>query len=280
MASGNATVSSADMAPRPGSAAGPTRWTLSAIGPVVLGPFVPLLIVWEVVADLRIYPAYLFPGPSAVGVAFWELATSGGLWTHVADSLLRAVLGFVVGVGIALPLGLLMGISRPIARYFSPLVIFFQAIPGLAWIPLVILWLGIGYKAVTFIIFISVFFPVLLNTIVGVRSIRATVIEAARTLGASHLALVREIYIPGALPSIMAGFRLGFGFGWRALVAGEMIASSSGLGFMIFDARQSLRSDIVIVGMIMLGLVWLVLDWIVLRPIEHRTVERWGILNN
>lgn len=247
---------------------------------VLLGPFVPLIIAWQIVAVLKIYPSYLFPSPLAVVSAFWDLVVSSALWTHIGNSLIRTVLGFSFGAGIALPLGLMMGINRPLSRYLSSLIVFFQAIPGLAWIPLVILWLGIGYAAVTFIIFISVFFPILINTIIGVRSIRSTVIEAARTLGASNLALLWEVYIPGALPSILAGLRLGFGFGWRALVAGEMIASSSGLGFMIFDARQYLRTDVVIVGMILLGLIWLVLDWAILRPIERKTVERWGILNN
>jgi NitT/TauT family transport system permease protein/taurine transport system permease protein len=148
----------------------------------------------------------------------------------------------------------------------------------LAWTPLAILWLGIGYEAVTFIILVSVVFPLIFNTAAGVRSISQNLINAALTLGAGQGALLREVYFPGSLASIVTGLRIGVAYGWRSLVGAEMIAATSGVGFMIFDARQFLRSDVVIVGMMMLGTTWLVLDNIILRPLEARTVERWGMV--
>jgi taurine transport system permease protein len=177
---------------------------------------------------------------------------------------------------LALPLGILVGVNRTASALFTPPTVFFQAIPGLAWVPLAILWLGIGHKAVTFIIFNSVFFPILVNTILGIRSIPENMVNGALCLGASPWVLVKEVYVPGALPSIVAGVRLGSGYGWRALIGGEMIATSTGLGFMIFDARQFLGTDVVILGMVVIGILWLVTDSVILRPLERRTVLRWG----
>jgi ABC-type nitrate/sulfonate/bicarbonate transport system permease component len=232
--------------------------------------------VWAFVASLHLYPSYLFPSPNQVFAKGWDLTLSGELFRHSAASMYRLGLGFVAGLVLALPLGILIGVNRTASALFMPPVTFFQAIPGLAWVPLAILWLGLGPAAVTFIIFNSVFFPILFNTILGIRSIPENMVNAALCLGASPWVLVREVYLPGALPSIVAGVRLGAGYGWRALIGGEMIATSTGLGFMIFDARQFLGTDVVILGMVVIGILWLVLDSLILRPIEKRTVIRWG----
>jgi NitT/TauT family transport system permease protein/taurine transport system permease protein len=232
--------------------------------------------VWAFLAWLALYPDYLFPSPTKVLAKFGEMALSGEIFRHSAASMYRLGLGFVVGLVLALPLGILIGVNRTASALFMPPVTFFQAIPGLAWVPLAILWLGLGPAAVTFIIFNSVFFPILFNTILGIRSIPENMANAALCLGASPWVLVREVYLPGALPSIVAGVRLGIGYGWRALIGGEMIATSTGLGFMIFDARQFLGTDVVILGMVVIGILWLVLDSLILRPLEKRTVIRWG----
>jgi NitT/TauT family transport system permease protein/taurine transport system permease protein len=132
--------------------------------------------------------------------------------------------------------------------------------------------------AVTFIIFMSAFFPILFSTLTGVRATDRVLIDASETLGATHRDIVRHVILPSTLPFVMTGVRLGFGYGFRALVAGEMIAGSSGLGYMIFNAQDYLRSDIVVLGMLVIGILWLLIDRIVLKPIERRTVERWGTL--
>jgi len=239
-------------------------------------PLALIVVVWGVVAALELYPDYLFPSPLKVAAKGWEMILSGDIFRHSAASMFRLGLGFALGFGLALPLGILVGVNRTASALFTPPTVFFQAIPGLAWVPLAILWLGIGHKAVTFIIFNSVFFPILFNTILGIRSIPENMVNAALCLGASPWVLVKEVYVPGALPSIMAGVRLGSGYGWRALIGGEMIATSTGLGFMIFDARQFLGTDVVILGMVVIGILWLVTDSVILRPLERRTVLRWG----
>ncbi|MBI2206267.1 MAG: ABC transporter permease [Candidatus Rokubacteria bacterium] len=239
-------------------------------------PLAVIVAVWGALAAVSLYPDYLFPSPGQVAVKGWELLANGDIVRHSGASMFRLGLGFVVGLVLALPLGILIGVNRTASAFFMPPITFFQAIPGLAWVPLAILWLGIGHKAVTFIIFNSVFFPILFNTILGIRSIPDNMVNAALTLGASPWVLVKHVYLPGALPSIVAGMRLGAGYGWRALIGGEMIATSTGLGFMIFDARQFLGTDVVILGMIVIGILWLVTDVLILRPLERRTVLRWG----
>jgi NitT/TauT family transport system permease protein/taurine transport system permease protein len=241
-----------------------------------LFPLAVIVAVWALVAAVSPYPDYLFPSPGMVAVKGWELLLNGDVFRHSAASMFRLGLGFAVGIALALPLGILVGVNRTASALFTPPTTFFQAIPGLAWVPLAILWLGIGHKAVTFIIFNSVFFPILFNTILGIRGIPDNMVNAALTLGASPWVLVKDVYVPGALPSIVAGVRLGIGYGWRALIGGEMIATSTGLGFMIFDARQFLGTDVVILGMIVIGVLWLLVDTMILRPLERRTVLRWG----
>ena len=239
-------------------------------------PFFLIFAAWALVAGAQFYPEYLFPSPFKVIEKLTELTASGEIFRHIGASMYRLGLGFIVGFLLALPLGILIGVNKAASNFFTPPTTFFQAIPGLAWVPLAILWLGIGHKAVTFIIFNSVFFPILFNTILGIRSIPENMINAAHCLGASPWTLVKDVYIPGALPSIVTGVRLGVGYGWRALIGGEMIATASGLGFMIFDARQFLGTDVVILGMIVIGVLWMIIDFFMLRPLEKRTIIRWG----
>jgi taurine transport system permease protein len=245
-----------------------------------LFPFFLIFLVWALVAEGKFYPEYLFPSPFNVTDKLIELTLNGEIFRHIGASMYRLGLGFFFGFLLALPLGILIGVNKTASNFFTPPTTFFQAIPGLAWVPLAILWLGIGHKAVTFIIFNSVFFPILFNTILGIRSIPDNMVNAALCLGASPWTLVKDVYIPGALPSIVTGVRLGVGYGWRALIGGEMIATASGLGFMIFDARQFLGTDVVILGMIVIGVLWMIIDFFALRPLEKRTIFRWGTVKS
>jgi NitT/TauT family transport system permease protein/taurine transport system permease protein len=176
------------------------------------------------------------------------------------------------------PLGYLMGLSRASRNFFDPLVNLLQAIPGLAWIPFAILWFGLGQGAVTFIIVMSVFFPVLHNLLTGIRMVQPVLIEAVRTLGANRGDVIRHVIFPATLPNLMTGIRLGIAFGFRSLVGGEMIASTDGLGYAIFNAQQYFQSARIVVGMLTIGIVWLAMDRLILRPIEQRTTMRWGLV--
>lgn len=244
---------------------------------IFLAPIAGALILWQLTTVVSAWPQYLLPGPLVVAATLWKLLTSGVLLSYLLASIGRLLLGCVVAFVIAVPLGYAIGSSRITDRIFSPLISITQPIPGIAWIPLAILWFGLGPTAVGFIIFLSAFFPIVLNTTTGVRTVTRELIRVGRVFQFSHRMMVFDVVLPGALPYIVTGVRLGFGYGWRALVAGEMIAATSGLGYMIFHARDYLRTDEVIVGMLTIGLFWAAMERLILRPIERRTIERWGI---
>jgi ABC-type nitrate/sulfonate/bicarbonate transport system permease component len=226
-----------------------------------------LIIIWQGIAYTGIVPQYKLPSPTAVVTAFWELAVTGmppghTLPYHLLMSLYRVALGFFAAVAVGVPLGILMGWSRRLQYLVSPFVEMVRPVPPLAWIPISILWFGIGVKSAAFIIFLGAFFPILLNTMAGVQSIPKLLLEAARTLGADQRNLLTKVLLPGALPSIFVGLRIGLGIGWMTLVAAEFtgVKSGYGLGYMIMTARDIQRSDEIIAGMVVIGLTGLVID--------------------
>jgi ABC-type nitrate/sulfonate/bicarbonate transport system permease component len=226
-----------------------------------------LLVVWQGVTYLGIIPPYKLPSPLAVVAAFGELIFTGmppghTLPYHLLMSLYRVALGFFIAAALAVPLGILMGWSQRLQYLVSPLVEMVRPVPPLAWIPISILWFGIGVKSAAFIIFLGAFFPILLNTMAGVQSIPKILLEAARTLGADQRNLLTKVLLPGALPSIFVGLRIGLGIGWMTLVAAEFtgVKSGYGLGYMIMTARDIQRSDEIIAGMVVIGLTGLLID--------------------
>ena len=243
-----------------------------------LMPFAVGILIWQLLSSLNVWPSVLFPSPVQVFWAFVADLGSGVLLKSLGVSLISLCWGFFVGAAIALPLGYLMGLNSFSRDFFDPLVNLLQAIPGLAWIPFAILWFGLGKGAVIFIIVMSVFFPILHNLLTGIRVIQPVLVEASQTLGANRAAIIRHVIFPATLPNLMTGIRLGVAFGFRSLVGGEMIASTDGIGYQIFNAQQYFQSARIVVGMLSIGIVWLLLDRLVLRPIEQRTIMRWGML--
>jgi NitT/TauT family transport system permease protein/taurine transport system permease protein len=226
------------------------------------------------------YPQYLFPSPASVLEDFIDKAIiNDTLRVHLTDSLTRLAVGYIVGILGGLILGVAMGLNRYLTRFFEPLIEFFHAIPGITWLPLIILWLGIGYKTVVFIIFMVVFFPVLYGTLTGVKTMSMKFSNVAAMCGASKWQVIVYVLLPGALPSIMNGVRGGAAFGWRGLVASEMIASASGLGWMIVDARSWYNTETVILGALIIGILWVAIDRLILKTLEAKTIERWGMIS-
>ncbi len=242
------------------------------------GPFVPILLLWAGIAQAGIFPRIFFPGPWDVVRSFGNLVYKGILPEYLGDSVLRLALGVSVGAAAGVPLGLLVGLSPLGHRFFWPLIVFFQAVGDIAWLPILLIWFGFGLTTMTFVIVYTVLFPVVLNTVLGVRSIPLAFLRAAQSLGAGRLRILLEVIVPGALPNIMTGLRNGLGWGWRALIASEMIVGTSGVGFMMFDARRAGQVTEVLLGMIILGLLWYVVDGWILVPLEQATVERWGVV--
>jgi NitT/TauT family transport system permease protein/taurine transport system permease protein len=197
---------------------------------------------------------------------------------NVAASLARLAAGFAIGMALAVPLGLAIALNRYVADMFRPVLSFLQAIAGIAWVPLTIIWFGIGNGSVIFVIANTIFFASLYNTVTGVQSIPMSLYRAVQSHGGRGWRLLTNLILPGALVQLLLGVRTSMAYGWRALVASEMIAGSSGLGYMTMEAVQWQRTDVIILGMIVIGLLWVLMDRTVFTAIERRTVARWGLL--
>jgi ABC-type nitrate/sulfonate/bicarbonate transport system permease component len=244
-------------------------------GPVTFGG---LIVLWHVSAVLSPVSELYYPTPLGVAEALVEIAQRGMLPSYIRDSLWRWFAGVALGLGVAVPMGLLFSFSRLLNRMFLPTINFFHAIVELAWVPLFIIWFGFGFKTIVSAIAYVVFFPVIYNTMVGFRQVPEVMINASLTLGANRWQIAREVMIPGALPSVVTGLRLGAGYGWRALVGAEMLAATSGLGYLIFSSRENQLTSRTVAGMVIIGILWLFIDRSYLRPLERATVERWGLV--
>jgi ABC-type nitrate/sulfonate/bicarbonate transport system permease component len=254
------------------------RWTARAPGVRALVPFLPIVAAWGLIAEAGIFPRVFFPGPAEVVRSFARLIYTGILPEYLEDSTIRLALGAAAGTALGIPLGALIGLSRRAHAVCWPVLLFFQAIGDIAWLPILLIWFGFGLTTMTFVLVYTVLFPVVLNTALGVRSVPLELTRAAQSLGAPPLRILFEVTLPGALANIVTGLRNGLGYGWRALIAAEMIVGTSGIGFMMFDARRAGSVVEILVGMIVLGLLWYVVDGWLLVPLERATVQRWGLV--
>jgi NitT/TauT family transport system permease protein/taurine transport system permease protein len=238
--------------------------------------FAPLLILWEVLTQAKVWPRIFFPSLGDVAQTFVDLIKNGILPLHVVASLNRLFISAAIAVTLGIGVGVLLGVNKWIYRFFFPLVSFFQAIAEIGWLPLVIIWLGFGFRTIIVVTCYTIFFTVAINTSVGIRRVPQHLINSVRTLGGRRRHVLFGVLLPGAMPSMVTGVRLGLGYGWRALIAAEILVGQAGLGFMIFDARKFQMTDRIVLGMIVIGTLWLVTDRFILRPIEGVTTERWG----
>ncbi|NOV26339.1 aliphatic sulfonate ABC transporter permease SsuC [Cupriavidus necator] len=230
-----------------------------------------LLVAWQLASQYGWLSSRVLPAPLAVVQAAWELARSGELWRHVGVSTWRALLGFAIGGGLGLLLGLLTGTFRSAATLLDSTLQMVRNIPALALIPLVILWFGIDESAKLFLVSLGVFFPVYLNTYHGIRSVDAGLVEMARSYGLSGWQLYREVILPGALPGILVGVRFALGLMWVVLIVAETISAQSGIGYMTMNAREFLQTDVVLVGILLYALLGKLADWL------SRGLERYWL---
>ena len=245
-----------------------------------LGKIVPPLAVmaavvavwWLLVVKTE---SAIFPTPWQVVSGAWELAEDGTLWEHIGASLFRVGVGFGLAVLVAVPLGLWMGWVSAAYRTLNPIFQMLRPISPIAWIPIAILWFGVGDVSPIFLIFIASVFPMIVQTTSGVHTIERRYLRAAANFGVSRSVLFRRVVIPAVLPEIIVGMRIGIGVAWLVVVAAEMIALRSGLGYMIMDSRNAgNRYDLVIAGMIIIGAIGLLLDGIT-RLLERLRTVRW-----
>lgn len=256
----------------------PRRWSLSTRSISFLTLVVLLSAWWAVTAAQWIEPLFL-PPPSAVLEKAWLLMTSGymdsTLWQHLGASLQRIGLALFFAVLTAIPVGIAIGHNRIARGIFDPLIEFYRPIPPLAYLPLIVIWCGIGEFSKVLLIYLAIFAPIAISTATGVHTVDPTKLRAAQSLGATRWQLIRHVILPSALPEILTGVRIGLGVGWSTLVAAELIAATSGLGFMVQSAAQFLVTDVVVLGILVIALIAFAME-MGLRALQRRLVPWHG----
>jgi NitT/TauT family transport system permease protein len=229
------------------------------------------LAIWELLSSVGLINVLLLPSPTKLFWAAGDLLRSGTLLRHVGASIERVLVGFALAAVIGLAFGVVLGWFRTLADFIKPLVEALRPIPPIAWTPLAILWFGIGNAPSYFLVFVGAVFPVFVSTFSAVRNIERTQINAALCLGATPMMLIKDILIPGALPVIFPGLRIALGVGWMCVVAAELIAAQSGLGYLIQQSRLLLQTQYVVTGMIVIGIIGFGMNSI-MSMIERRLV--------
>ena len=241
-------------------------------------PFVVVLVallIWAALARFRLFPESVFPSPAAVARGFVEELRNGRLVDDVVASLFRVTTGFALAVFTGIPAGLWLGHHARARTAFLPVVNFFRSLSPLAWIPFAILWFGIGDLPTVFLIFMASFFPVVLATVAAVASIPSVYFRVARDYGFSNNEVLTKVTLPAIAPQVITSLRVTAGLAWLVVVAAEMIAGRAGLGFAIWDARNGLRMDLLVCGMIVIGVIGVVIDRVLLQLTRISSV-RWG----
>ncbi|MBK4990523.1 taurine ABC transporter permease TauC [Pseudomonas sp. S36] len=250
----------------------PTRW----ISALTLGSL--LLAWWLVTAAGWVEPLFL-PSPADILNRAWSLLTQGymdaSLWQHLAASLGRIGFALLAATLTAIPVGIAIGYNRVARGILDPLIEFYRPIPPLAYLPLIVIWCGIGEASKVLLIYLAIFAPIAIATATGVRTVDPARLRAAQSLGASKAQLVRHVILPSALPDILTGIRIGLGVGWSTLVAAELIAATSGLGFMVQSAAQFLVTDVVVLGILLIALIAFALE-MSLRALQRKLVPWHG----
>ena len=250
--------------------AGPAR----AMAGIVL-----LAAIYEATARSGQFPPTLLPTLPRILTTLVGMLADGSMLMHAANTLWRVLVGFAMAIAIAIPLGILMGRFRAIEKFFLPLVTTLMPIPSLAWVPVFILWLGIGSTVAIVIVFYAALFPLILNTWSGVRAVNPLWLRAAGAMGAGERSLFWRVILPGSFPFVIAGLRQAFVRAWIAVVGAEMLAASDwGLGWVIFDAKEFLNADVMLASLIVIGFIGYTFERLVFGTLERMTVMRWGMV--
>jgi ABC-type nitrate/sulfonate/bicarbonate transport system permease component len=244
-----------------------------------------VLVLWHVMAvvyDLQ----QILPTPLSVARTVVNTLTLNydqrwlygpNIYEHLLSSFARAISGFTLAAAFAIPLGLIVGRFRAAREFGDPVIRALYPIPGIAWIPLAILWFGLGNTAVVFVVFIAEFFPLYFNTEAGARNINPVLIDAARCYGAKRITLLRRVILPASAPYIITGMRIALGGAWRMIVAGEMLASQSGIGSILMESRYQFRATDLMMAMILISIVGYITERLIVGTLEKTTTERWEV---
>jgi NitT/TauT family transport system permease protein len=238
-------------------------------------------LIYDAVARAGYFPPVLMPTIPKIGAKLLEVLLDGTMLMHTAGTLARVLFGLTLAVAVGLPLGILMGRFKPVENFVMPLASALMPIPSLAWVPVFILWFGLGNTVAVLIVFYAALFPMLLNTWSGVRAVNPIWLRAAGAMGADEHALFWKVIVPGASPFIITGLRQAFLRAWIAVIGAEFLAASDfGLGWVIFDAKEFLNADLMLASLAVIGAIGFVFERLVFGSIEKATVQRWGMVRN
>lgn len=242
-----------------------------------LGFFALLLVVWELIARRGIWDATLFPSPLAVAKTLWGSLEDGTLITATAVSLRRVMTGYAISLGIGVPLGILLARSKTAEDTLGSLVTGLQALPSICWLPLALLWFGLNDKAILFVVVMGSLVSITVAVQDGVKNLPPTYIRAARTMGTSPFHIMTDVLLPASLPTILVGAKLGWSYAWRALMAGELLFVSLGLGHMLMMGRELADMSQVLAVMIVISSLGLLTDTVIFGAVERRVRARFGL---
>jgi len=244
-----------------------------------------VLVAWQIMA-VAYNLQQILPPPLTVLLTIYHTLTltyqqrwlyGPNIYEHLAASLVRAITGFTVASALAIPLGLLVGRFRAVREFVDPVIRSLYPVPGIAWIPLAILWFGLGNTAVIFVVVISEFFPLYFNTEAGARNINPILVDAGRCFGAKRLTLLRRVILPASIPYIIAGMRIALGGAWRMIVAGEMLASETGIGSVLMESRFQFRANDLLMAMVLISIVGYATERLIVGTLERKTTEKWEV---
>jgi NitT/TauT family transport system permease protein len=266
-----------------GPRAGAWRARLAFLWRASLLPLV-VIAIWSGVTDSGLVPKYILPSPAQVIAAGWDFvvgghsaqAYSGAFLVHFWASLKRVMGGFALGAGVAIPLGIVLGHNRRVAVYIEPALQLTRSIPGICWLPLALIWFGIGTPASIFLISLGSFYAVLISTVQGVKYVDPILMRAARSLGASERSILYTVILPAAFPSILSGLRIGLAYSWIYMVLGEFTGVNLGLGATLLQSRETLNTELIMALMIIIGLLGVLTDWpmlLVMRKVFRMDVR-------
>ncbi|HBQ7844548.1 TPA: taurine ABC transporter permease TauC [Klebsiella aerogenes] len=256
------------------------RWPLSRQLTLSVATLAVLLAIWWAVTALQLISPLFLPSPWQVLQKLLTIAGPQGfmdatLWQHLAASLTRIAIALILAAIVGVPVGIAMGLSPTVRGILDPLIELYRPVPPLAWLSLVIIWFGIGETPKILLIYLAIFAPVVMSTLAGVKSAQQVRIRAAQSLGASRAQVLWLVILPGALPEILTGLRIGLGVGWSTLVAAELIAATRGLGFMVQSAGEFLATDVVLAGIAVIAIIAFVLE-LGLRALQRRLTPWHG----
>ncbi|RZG85057.1 taurine ABC transporter permease TauC [Acinetobacter sp. WCHAc060033] len=258
--------------PQSASTKVPRETSITLISTITI---IALIAVWWLVTTLGWIDALFLPSPVAVIDRFQDLLANGymsiSLWSHIGASLGRIGTALIAAVITAIPLGIAIGRNKIVRGVLDPIIEFYRPIPPLAYLPLIVIWCGIGELSKVLLIYLAIFAPIVIATATGVRSVDQAKIRAAQSLGATQMQIIKHVILPSSLPNILTGIRIGLGVGWSTLVAAELVGASEGLGFMVQSSSQLLATDVVIVGILIIAVIAFILE-IGLRRLQRKLV--------